>query len=47
MAGASLLIQAAAEPRMANRFADPMELADVAADLAGRAWLPPCSSAET
>jgi NAD(P)H-hydrate epimerase len=40
LAGASLLIQAASEPRLANRFAGPMELADAAADLAGRAWLP-------
>jgi NAD(P)H-hydrate epimerase len=47
MAGASLLIQAATDPRMANRFADPMELAGIAADLAGRAWLPPCPAAET
>jgi NAD(P)H-hydrate repair Nnr-like enzyme with NAD(P)H-hydrate dehydratase domain len=47
MAGAGLLIQAAADPRAANRFADPMELAGIAADLAGRAWLPPCSATET
>ncbi|MDR3173356.1 MAG: bifunctional ADP-dependent NAD(P)H-hydrate dehydratase/NAD(P)H-hydrate epimerase [Treponema sp.] len=40
MAGASLLIQAAADPRAANRFADPMELAGIAAELAGLAWLP-------
>ncbi|MDR2746054.1 MAG: bifunctional ADP-dependent NAD(P)H-hydrate dehydratase/NAD(P)H-hydrate epimerase [Treponema sp.] len=40
MAGASLLIQAASDPRAAGRFMDPMELADIAADLAGAAWLP-------
>jgi NAD(P)H-hydrate epimerase len=39
LAGASLLIRAASDPRAANRFADPLELADIAADLAGRAWL--------
>jgi NAD(P)H-hydrate epimerase len=38
LAGAGLLIRAAGE--MANRFTDPLELADLAADLAGRAWLP-------
>jgi NAD(P)H-hydrate epimerase len=41
LAGASLLVRAAADPRLRNRFADSLELADVAADLAGRAWLPP------
>jgi NAD(P)H-hydrate epimerase len=46
MAGASLLIQAASDPRMVNRFLDPMELADTAADLAGRAWLPGFSAEE-
>jgi NAD(P)H-hydrate repair Nnr-like enzyme with NAD(P)H-hydrate dehydratase domain len=40
VAGASLLIRAAGDPRMARRFADPLEFADIAADLAGRAWLP-------
>jgi NAD(P)H-hydrate epimerase len=40
LAGASLLIRAAADPRIRNRFADSMELAGIAADLAGRAWLP-------
>jgi NAD(P)H-hydrate epimerase len=40
LAGAGLLIRAAAGPRARNRFADSMELADIAADLAGRAWLP-------
>jgi NAD(P)H-hydrate epimerase len=40
LAGASLLIRSAGDPRMANRFAGPMELADIAADLAGQAWLP-------
>jgi NAD(P)H-hydrate epimerase len=40
LAGASLLIRAAADPHLRNRFADSMELADIAADLAGRAWLP-------
>jgi NAD(P)H-hydrate epimerase len=45
LAGASLLIRAASDPRVANRFADPLELADIAADLAGRAWLPGFSAA--
>jgi NAD(P)H-hydrate epimerase len=40
VAGASLLIKAAGDPRLAQRFADPLEFADIAADLAGRAWLP-------
>jgi NAD(P)H-hydrate epimerase len=40
LAAAALLIRSAAEPRAAARFADSMELADIAADLAGRAWLP-------
>jgi NAD(P)H-hydrate epimerase len=40
LAGAALLIRSAADPRAAGRFADPLELADIAADLAGRAWLP-------
>jgi NAD(P)H-hydrate epimerase len=40
LAGATLLIRAAADPRVRNRFADSMELADIASDLAGRAWLP-------
>ncbi|MDR0401292.1 MAG: hypothetical protein LBH51_10195, partial [Treponema sp.] len=40
VAGASLLIRAAEDPRLARRFADPLEFADIAADLAGRAWLP-------
>jgi NAD(P)H-hydrate epimerase len=39
LAGAGLLIRAASDPRAANRFADPLELADIAADLAGLAWL--------
>jgi NAD(P)H-hydrate epimerase len=42
LAGASLLIRSAADPRVRNRFADSLELADIAADLAGRAWLPAC-----
>jgi NAD(P)H-hydrate epimerase len=42
LAGASLLIRSAADPRVRNRFADSLELADIAADLAGRAWLPVC-----
>ncbi|MDR0641658.1 MAG: bifunctional ADP-dependent NAD(P)H-hydrate dehydratase/NAD(P)H-hydrate epimerase [Treponema sp.] len=46
MAGASLLIQAASDPRVANRFIDPVELADIAADLAGRAWLSGFSAGE-
>jgi NAD(P)H-hydrate epimerase len=40
MAAAGLLIRAAGDPRMANRFADSLELAGIAADLAGLAWLP-------
>jgi NAD(P)H-hydrate epimerase len=40
LAGASLLIRSAEDPRIANRFAGPLELADIAADLAGQAWLP-------
>ncbi|MDR3147890.1 MAG: NAD(P)H-hydrate dehydratase, partial [Treponema sp.] len=40
LAGASLLIRAAAAPGLRKRFADTMEIADIAADLAGRAWLP-------
>jgi NAD(P)H-hydrate epimerase len=40
LAGASLLIRCAADPRIRNRFTDSLELADIAADLAGRAWLP-------
>jgi NAD(P)H-hydrate epimerase len=40
LAAAALLIRSAADPRAAARFADPLELADIAADLAGRAWLP-------
>jgi NAD(P)H-hydrate epimerase len=39
MAGASLLIRIAEDPRIAGRFADPLEMADAAADLAGKAWL--------
>jgi NAD(P)H-hydrate epimerase len=41
LAGASLLIRSAGDPRMVHRFADSLELADIAADLAGAAWLPP------
>jgi NAD(P)H-hydrate epimerase len=37
LAGASLLIRAAGT---IHRFADPLEFADAAAELAGRAWLP-------
>ncbi|MDR1024284.1 MAG: hypothetical protein LBL56_01050, partial [Treponema sp.] len=42
LAGASLLIRSAADPRVRNRFADSLELADIAAELAGGAWLPAC-----
>ncbi|MDR2136252.1 MAG: bifunctional ADP-dependent NAD(P)H-hydrate dehydratase/NAD(P)H-hydrate epimerase [Treponema sp.] len=43
LAGAALLIRAAADPGLRNRFFDSMEVADLAADLAGRAWLPGCA----
>jgi NAD(P)H-hydrate epimerase len=46
LAGAGLLIRAAADRRVAGRFADSLELADIAADLAGRAWLPGFSAGE-
>jgi NAD(P)H-hydrate epimerase len=39
LAAAALLIRTA-ELFFAGRFADPLELADKAADIAGRAWLP-------
>jgi NAD(P)H-hydrate epimerase len=41
LAAAALLIRAAEDPLFAGRFTDPLELADRAADIAGRAWLPP------
>jgi NAD(P)H-hydrate epimerase len=40
LAAAALLIKAARDPSLAGRFTDPLELADKAADIAGRAWLP-------
>jgi NAD(P)H-hydrate epimerase len=40
LAAAALLIRAAEDPLFAGRFTDPLELADKAADIAGRAWLP-------
>ncbi|MDR3192608.1 MAG: hypothetical protein LBT87_06040 [Treponema sp.] len=40
LAAAALLIRAAEDPLLAGRFTDPLELADKAADIAGRAWLP-------
>jgi NAD(P)H-hydrate epimerase len=40
LAAAALLIRAAEDPLIAGRFTDPLELADRAADIAGRAWLP-------
>jgi NAD(P)H-hydrate epimerase len=40
LAAAALLIRAAEDPFFAGRFADPLELADKAAGIAGRAWLP-------
>jgi NAD(P)H-hydrate epimerase len=46
LAGASLLIRAASDPRAARRFVDSLELADIAADLAGRAWLAGSSAGE-
>jgi NAD(P)H-hydrate epimerase len=39
-AAASLLIAAGKSEKAAGRFSDPLELADIAAELAGRAWLP-------
>ena len=39
-AAASLFLRAGRSKKLANRFFDPTELADIAADLAGRAWLP-------
>jgi NAD(P)H-hydrate epimerase len=47
LAGASLLIRSAADPRVRNRFADSLELADIAAELAGRAWLPQKTETES
>jgi len=38
-AGATLLIAAAGSELLKARFSDPLELADEAADLAGKAWL--------
>jgi NAD(P)H-hydrate epimerase len=40
VAAASLLIRAGRSPGLAGRFADPKEVADTAASLAGAAWLP-------
>jgi NAD(P)H-hydrate epimerase len=40
VAAASLLIRAGQSPELAGRFADPVEIADTAASLAGSAWLP-------
>jgi NAD(P)H-hydrate epimerase len=40
LAAGTLLIRAARDLSLAGRFTDPLELADKAADLAGRAWLP-------
>jgi NAD(P)H-hydrate epimerase len=39
LAGASLFMRIAEDPHIAGRFADPLEMADAAADLAGKAWL--------
>ncbi|MDR0400217.1 MAG: hypothetical protein LBH51_04670 [Treponema sp.] len=46
LAGAALLTRSALDPRMGNRFVDALELADIGADLAGRAWLPGPSAGE-
>ncbi|GHV44484.1 bifunctional NAD(P)H-hydrate repair enzyme Nnr [Spirochaetia bacterium] len=40
LAAAALLIESAKSPESGSRFLDPLELADTAADLAGKAWLP-------
>jgi NAD(P)H-hydrate epimerase len=45
-AAASLLIRAAQSPELAGRFADPKEVADKAASLAGSAWLPEIKATE-
>jgi NAD(P)H-hydrate epimerase len=39
-AAAALLIRAGQSPELAGRFADPLEIADKAASLAGSVWLP-------
>jgi NAD(P)H-hydrate epimerase len=39
-AAAALLMKTASGERFASRFSDPLELADKAADIAGKAWLP-------
>jgi NAD(P)H-hydrate epimerase len=39
-AAAALLVAAGKSEKAAARFSDPLELADIAAGLAGRAWLP-------
>jgi NAD(P)H-hydrate epimerase len=38
-AAAALLMELAARPPVRRRFTDPLELADLAADIAGEAWL--------
>jgi NAD(P)H-hydrate epimerase len=38
-AAAALLMEAGKNPAAARRFTDPLELADIAADIAGAAWL--------
>jgi NAD(P)H-hydrate epimerase len=40
LAAAALLIRTAKDPLFTGRFADPLELADKAAGIAGKAWLP-------
>jgi NAD(P)H-hydrate epimerase len=45
-AAAALLIRAARSPELAGRFADPKEVADKAASLAGSAWLPEIKAPE-
>jgi NAD(P)H-hydrate epimerase len=46
LAAAALLIRVAEDPLFAGRFTDPLELADRAADIAGRAWLPASAGAD-
>jgi hypothetical protein len=38
-AAAALLVAAGRSEKAAARFSDPLEFADIAADLAGQAWL--------
>jgi NAD(P)H-hydrate epimerase len=40
LAAAALLVRTAKDPLFTSRFADPLEMADKAAGIAGTAWLP-------